>query len=135
MKREISFVLTQMPAYNLQPYNIMIIKRLNENFGEVLLNRYAQFSGKAGRQEFWQFVLMIFLFNLLLALLSRYCWVLKFICLLSILSMLVPLVALSVRRMHDIGKSGHWVWINLIPLLGTLWFLYLAAKPGLLPES
>ena len=43
---------------------------------------------------------------------------------------LIPSIAVSVRRMHDIGKSGWWVLVGLIPLIGWIWLLFLAAGKG-----
>lgn len=47
-----------------------------------------------------------------------------------ILGLLVPTLAVSVRRLHDIGKGGGWIFINLIPLIGSIWFLVLLIKEG-----
>lgn len=47
-----------------------------------------------------------------------------------ILGLLVPTLAVSVRRLHDIGKGGEWIFINLIPLIGSIWFLILLIKEG-----
>jgi uncharacterized membrane protein YhaH (DUF805 family) len=44
------------------------------------------------------------------------------------LVLLIPSLAVSVRRMHDIGKAGGWIFINLIPLIGAIWFIILAIK-------
>jgi len=44
------------------------------------------------------------------------------------LALLVPSLAVGVRRLHDVGKSGWWLLVNLVPLLGPLYFLYLMVK-------
>lgn len=49
---------------------------------------------------------------------------------LVILGLLVPTLAVSVRRLHDIGKGGGWIFINLIPVIGSIWFLILMIKKG-----
>ncbi|WP_302065948.1 DUF805 domain-containing protein [uncultured Duncaniella sp.] len=41
----------------------------------------------------------------------------------------MPAIAVGIRRMHDIGKSGWWMLICLIPLIGGIWFIVLAATP------
>jgi len=49
------------------------------------------------------------------------------------LAIAVPSWALTVRRLHDVGKSGWWIFINLIPLVGGIWFFVLTvldSKPG-----
>jgi len=52
---------------------------------------------------------------------------------LYVLGTLIPIVALSVRRLHDIGKSGWWYFIQFVPLIGSIWFLILMvtdSQPG-----
>ena len=44
------------------------------------------------------------------------------------LALIIPSLAVSVRRMHDIGKAGGWILVNLIPLIGLIWFILLAIK-------
>ena len=44
------------------------------------------------------------------------------------LALLIPSIAVGVRRMHDIGKGGGWILVNMIPLIGSIWFILLAIK-------
>jgi uncharacterized membrane protein YhaH (DUF805 family) len=85
------------------------------------LQDYAVFAGRAGRTEFWYFVLYHFLIALVLGRLG----VIFTVDLLSIYypALLIPTVAVAVRRMHDVGKSG---WYVLIPGYNLL----LLAKDG-----
>ena len=46
------------------------------------------------------------------------------------LAILVPGLAVSIRRLHDIGKSGWWLLINIIPFVGFFWFLILTVREG-----
>lgn len=46
------------------------------------------------------------------------------------LILLLPNLAIGARRLHDVGKSGWWWLINLVPLVGTLYFLYLMLSAG-----
>ena len=111
-----------------------------ENFKEVITNRYAQFNGRANKTEFWQFVLVYILISIGLTLLMSIFarvgilrmlfWLVNLI---VMLALIIPSIAVSVRRMHDIGKGGGWVLINLIPLIGFIWFIVLAiqdSEPG-----
>lgn len=112
-----------------------------ENFKDILLNKYAQFTGRANLTEFWQYVLVYILitavFSLLIILLDRANALKMFMLILNVILMLVlllPGLALCVRRMHDIGKSGWWVFIHLLPIIGSIWFLILAitdSEPGI----
>lgn len=114
-----------------------------ENFKDIVTNKYAQFKGRANRAEFWQYVLVYFVisvaFSLLMSLFGgvnalRMIFMILYV--IVMLALLVPSLAVSVRRMHDIGKSGGWVLINLIPFIGSIWFLILAIKesdPGTNP--
>lgn len=105
------------------------------NFKDVVSNKYAQFSGRANKSEFWQYVLVYFLITAALTVISNIFGGVKplrmfFMILSAIVSfaLLIPTIGVSVRRMHDIGKSGGWVLVNLIPFIGTLWFIILAVK-------
>ena len=107
------------------------------NFMEIILCKYAQFKGRAGRSEFWMFYLVYFIigavFSILMNLVASISFLYYIILVLQviiILGLLVPTLAVSVRRLHDIGKGGEWIFINLIPLIGSIWFLILLIKEG-----
>lgn len=111
-----------------------------ENFKDIITNKYAQFNGRANKAEFWQYVLVYILISIALSLLMSIfakVGVLRmlfwFVNLIVMLALIIPSLAVGVRRMHDIGKDGMWVLINLIPLVGTIWFIVLAvqdSEPG-----
>ena len=107
------------------------------NFMEIILGKYAQFKGRAGRSEFWMFYLVYFIigavFSILMNLVASISFLYYIILVLQviiILGLLVPTLAVSVRRLHDIGKGGEWIFIYLIPLIGSIWFLILLIKEG-----
>ena len=99
-----------------------------------VLKNYAVFSGRARRKEYWMFVLFNFIFALVLSLIGLLTFGMLYI--LSILygvAVLVPALAVAVRRLHDIGKSGWYYFIILIPIAGPIWFLVLMctdSQPG-----
>ena len=106
-----------------------------ENFKDVITNKYAQFQGRANRAEFWQYALVYFVvavvFMLLISLfanVSMLRMIFMILYVIFMLAVLVPTLAVSVRRMHDIGKAGGWIFINLIPFIGGIWYLILAIK-------
>ena len=107
------------------------------NFMEIILGKYALFKGRAGRSEFWMFYLVYCIigavFSILMNLVASISFLYYIILVLQIiviLGLLVPTLAVSVRRLHDIGKGGGWIFINLIPLIGSIWFLVLLIKEG-----
>jgi len=97
----------------------------------AVLKKYAVFSGRAGRKEYWMFVLFNFIFALAAFLLGLITFGLLYIA--YIVAVFVPTLAVSVRRLHDIGKSGWYYLIILIPIAGPIWFLVLMctdSQPG-----
>jgi len=95
------------------------------NFYVDAWKKFADFSGRSRRSEFWYFALINGVLNWVLGFLPGIGWILS---LLFGLAIIVPGIAVGIRRMHDIGKSGWWCLINLIPLVGTIWFIVLAAQ-------
>jgi len=99
-----------------------------------VLKNYAEFSGRARRKEYWMFVLFNCIFALVLSLIGLLTFGMLYI--LSILygvAVFVPALAVAVRRLHDIGKSGWYYLIILIPVAGPIWFLVLMctdSQPG-----
>ena len=97
-------------------------------FIQALTKKYAQFNGRARRKEYWGFMLFDILFELAIQIITA---VIEIpIAGLYTLAVLLPGIAVAVRRMHDIGKSGWWFLIALIPIIGPIWFIILAATPG-----
>jgi uncharacterized membrane protein YhaH (DUF805 family) len=99
-----------------------------------VLKKYAVFEGRARRKEYWMFFLFNFIVSVILSIVSpivgdKY----GAISLLYMLAVLVPAIGVSIRRMHDIGKSGWWIFISLIPIAGPIWALVLVctdSNPG-----
>ena len=95
--------------------------------------KYAEFSGRARRQEFWMFVLFNFLATFVAGFLDGLLGTGGVLYGLYYLAVLIPSFAVSVRRLHDTDHSGWWIFINLIPLIGfiiLLVFLCSDSKPG-----
>ena len=107
------------------------------NFKSVVMDQYTQFKGRASRAVFWQYILVYavisIVFSLLIDLLSDvrvvYYILVVLYCLIA-LALLAPTLAINVRRLHDIGKGGGWIFVNLIPIIGGLWYLILMIKEG-----
>lgn len=98
--------------------------------------QYATFKGRASRKEYWYFCLFNFfisaiLFSMAFAINneSLSLFLLGVVCLYSIV-IILPGLSVTIRRLHDIGKSGWFYWIVLIPCLGGLILLYFMCKKG-----
>jgi len=96
-----------------------------------LTSKYKDFSARATRKEFWFFVLF---------------WILAYVILISIdiavgtmywatgygifsgifaLAVLIPYFAVGIRRLHDTNRSGWWLLVGCIPIIGTIWLIVL----------
>ena len=89
-------------------------------------NNYTNFDGCATRAEYWSPTLYILFGYAVFACLGKFGMVLDG---LFWLANILPGIAVSIRRMHDIGKSGWWILISLIPVIGTIWYLVLSVTP------
>lgn len=91
------------------------------NYYIAVLKKYAVFSGRAQRAEYWYFVLFNFIVSFALSfVVGLISDKLSFVSTLYSLAVLVPSLAVGVRRLHDIGKSGWWILIGLIPVVGWI---------------
>lgn len=96
------------------------------NFGQAISScfaKYATFSGRASRSEFWWF----FLFQILLSIVASMLG--DVVAGLVSLAMLLPALAVGARRLHDIGKSGWWQLI-MLTVIGLLLLIYWWVQPG-----
>jgi uncharacterized membrane protein YhaH (DUF805 family) len=100
---------------------------------DVLKNKYAKFDGRAGRPEYWFFVLC----NVIVVVVLDILIPVKLVGLLASallliygLATLVPAIAVGVRRLHDIDRSGWWMLIVFVPLIGGIVLLVFAVLPG-----
>ena len=94
---------------------------------KVVRDNYANFNGRASRQEYWMF----FLFNMIFAIVIMGIDIilgLGFLNVIYSLVVMIPGMAVNIRRLHDIGKSGWMVLIVLIPCIGAFWLLYLMVQ-------
>lgn len=89
-----------------------------------VLSQYADFSGRAQRMEYWMFTLFNILIMLGLELMDAVLGIGPVFSGIYGLAVLIPSLAVAVRRLHDIDKSGWWLLVVVIPLLGALFLLY-----------
>jgi uncharacterized membrane protein YhaH (DUF805 family) len=89
------------------------------NWYLTVLKKYAVFDGRARRKEYWMFVLFNLIFTIAAAILDHVIGIV-FIGILYGLAVLLPGLAVAVRRMHDVGRSGWELLIVLIPIAGPI---------------
>jgi uncharacterized membrane protein YhaH (DUF805 family) len=99
-------------------------------FKLVVLERYAQFDGRAGRAEYWWFFLANLLISVALNVLGRAADLFVFVGWLVSLALLVPALAVAVRRLHDTSRSGWWLLIVLVPFVGWIVLIVFLASEG-----
>lgn len=100
----------------------------------MAFKKYGVFSGRSRRKEYWMF----YLFNMIAAFIIGLSEAIIFgdpspndygpISALYIIAIILPSISISVRRLHDTNHKGWWMFINLIPLVGGFWFLWLMCK-------
>nr|WP_294940900.1 DUF805 domain-containing protein [uncultured Mucilaginibacter sp.] len=96
------------------------------NYYFAVFQKYAQFSGRSRRSEYWYFVLFNLIISIILAMLSRFG--VPYLYNIYSIGVLIPSIAVLVRRMHDVNKSG---WFILIPIYN----LILACTDGTAGEN
>jgi uncharacterized membrane protein YhaH (DUF805 family) len=111
------------------------------NWYVAVMKKYADFSGRARRKEYWMFVLFNLIFLVVAAFADNilgttfgkgsglelpYGW----LYMLYGFAVLIPGIAVCVRRLHDLGKSGWMIFVALIPLIGAIWLLVLYCTAG-----
>ena len=81
--------------------------------------KYADFTGRARRKEYWMFILFYIIFYIALAVIDVLLGTM-FLALIFSLVLLVPSISIAARRLHDTGRTGWWQLIALIPLIGFI---------------
>lgn len=104
---------------------------------KVVRDNYANFSGRARRQEYWMFVLFNMIFAFLIAFVGGLLGEMfnapelgMVLYVIYLLAIIIPSIAVLVRRLHDIGKSGAWFFISFVPFIGGIWLLILMCTEG-----
>ena len=102
-----------------------------------VLKKYTVFSGRARRKEYWMFVLFNVIVSIILSIIDRIIgtdfggsstsgWLST----IYSLAVLLPTIGVGIRRMHDTNRSGWWILISLVPCIGWIWYIVLAAQEG-----
>lgn len=101
----------------------------------TVLKRYAVFSGRAQRAEYWMFALFNLIAVIILSIVDGLLSLelapgMGILYTVYFLAVLIPSLAVSVRRLHDIDSSGWFFLIILVPLVGAIWLLVLFVREG-----
>ena len=99
---------------------------------DPIQNHYLDFQGVTGRQAFWMFTLFNFIIGLVIGI------VLGMIHLQALgglysLAVLLPGLGIAMRRLHDTGRSGWWLLLALIPVIGWIVLIYFYCQPSTTP--
>lgn len=101
------------------------------------LRRYAEFSGRSRRKEYWMFTLLMVIAGIVIGTVEGILGINTMVggiygplTTLLILATIVPSIAVGIRRLHDTDRSGWWLLICLIPLIGSLVLLYFFVSDG-----
>ncbi len=101
-----------------------------------VLKQYADFKGRARRKEYWMFFLFNIIFGTVAVIIDNIAGTVIsgagygiFYGLYS-LAVFIPSLAVAVRRLHDIGKSGWMLLVGLIPIIGPIWLFVLMVTDG-----
>ena len=109
---------------------------------KTVFSKYVQLGGRACRSEYWYWILAVVVVSVVLALIEGAVLApaLGFasfspdlgrpLQLLMALVIFVPSLAVSVRRLHDGGRSGWWIFIQVVPLIGSLILLWWYIQPS-----
>jgi uncharacterized membrane protein YhaH (DUF805 family) len=106
------------------------------NWYVKVLKEYVTFSGRARRKEYWMYTLFSIIFFIVAMTLDSLLGLnfaplpYGYIYALYALATFLPGLAVSVRRLHDVGKSGWFLFIALIPIIGGIWLLVLMCTAG-----
>jgi len=90
---------------------------------------YADFEGRARRTEYWMFFLVNVIIGFVIGFIGEAVH-LSILGTLYSLAVLIPGLAVGARRLHDTGRSGWWLLVGLIPLIGWIWLIVLFAIEG-----
>ena len=100
-----------------------------------VLEEYVNFNGRARRKEYWMFSLFNLIFALLSLIIGYMGGIGEILYSIYLLGTSLPSWAVTVRRLHDVGKSGWMVLISLIPVIGPIWLIVLLVSDSVSDEN
>ena len=97
---------------------------------KICLSKYVDFTGRAVRSEYWYFTLFSFLASLVMVIIEGFIGMRGILSTLMNLALILPHLAVGVRRLHDTDRSGWWFLIMFVPLVGIIVLLYFFCQKG-----
>ncbi|NPA68753.1 MAG: DUF805 domain-containing protein [Chlorobi bacterium] len=95
------------------------MESFNKFYLDVFKNHYFDFTGRARRQEFWMFILFSVIVSIVLSIIDNILGI-QILSTIYSFAVLLPSLSIGARRLHDVGKSGWWQLIALIPFIGII---------------
>ncbi|MER7956324.1 DUF805 domain-containing protein [Streptomyces sp. NPDC096030] len=95
-----------------------------------VLKKYAVFTGRARRQEYWMYMLFNLIAYIVLAILDAVLTTAPLLTAVYALAVFLPTLGVTVRRLHDTGRSGWMILLGLIPLVGGIILIVFYATEG-----
>ncbi|MBS2967586.1 DUF805 domain-containing protein [Metabacillus sp. KIGAM252] len=93
-----------------------------------VVKNYVNFQGRARRKEYWMFTLFSALISLVLSIVELIAGLPSILTGLYSLALLLPGLGVFIRRMHDTGRTGWWILIGLVPVVGAIVLLVFACQ-------
>ena len=103
------------------------MEEIINNFKTIITEKYICFDGRAGRGEFWKYILVTVVVSTILGFIPKAGGILQF---LWNLALLLPTLGVTARRLHDSGKSGWLQLLHLIPIIGGIILLIFCISKG-----
>ena len=98
----------------------------------TVLSKYVDFKGRAPRSEYWWWVLAVIVVNIILNIIDNIIFgpTMQPISALFSLAILLPSIAVGIRRLHDLDRTGWWLLVSFIPIIGALILIYFFVQKG-----
>lgn len=110
-----------------------MVKEVIAAYKAMFMN-YANFKGRTNRRDFWLAylanIIVSFVIGLVSVLIS-----LPIVGFIYLIAILIPSLALEIRRLHDIGKSDWYILLALIPLIGMIVLIYFYCQPSVAEDK